>query len=213
MNALLGRKIRMTRIFDEEGRAIPVTAIQAGPCGVVQVKTADTDGYAAVQLGFDEITKRRGQRKPIAGHVRRWKAPAWKYLREVRVENPEEYRPGTTVTAETFAPGDLVKVTGVTRGKGFAGGIKRHGWLGGPKTHGSMSHRAPGSIGASSYPSRVVKGHNLPGHMGARNCTVRNLSVVRVDPEHHVIYVRGAIPGAPGTLVLISITKPAERSK
>jgi large subunit ribosomal protein L3 len=213
MNALLGRKIRMTRIFDDEGRSVPVTAIQAGPCGVVQVKTKESDGYCAVQLGFQENTKERGPGLPVAGHFRRWKSPLWKHLREVRVENPEEYTPGGTVTAEVFNPGDIVKISGVTKGKGFAGGIKRHGWSGGPKTHGSMSHRRPGSIGASAWPSRVIKGHPLPGHMGSRNCTVRNLSVVRVDPEHHVIYVRGAVPGAPGGLVLIRTTKPVEKSK
>lgn len=203
MNALLGRKIKMTRIFDEEGRSVPVTAIQAGPCGIVQVRTEETDGYSAVQLGFHEITKQRGPKRPQEGHFKKWNSRPWKYLREVRVENTEGCSPGATVTADVFNVGDLVKVTGISKGKGFAGGIRRHGWHGGPKSHGSMAHRKPGSIGASASPSRVLKGHSMPGHMGARRSTVKNLTVVRVDPEHHLLYVRGAVPGAPGGLVLI----------
>jgi len=203
MNALLGRKLRMTRIFDGEGRSVPVTAIQAGPCGIVQVKTEETDGYSAVQLGFDEVTKKRAVRRPQEGHARRWKSGPWRHLREVRVPDPAGYAPGDVVTASQFNAGDRVKVTGISKGKGFAGGMKRHGWHGGAKTHGSMTHRRVGSIGASSYPSRVVKGHNLPGHMGAQQTTVRNLTVVQVDAENHVLYVRGAVPGAPGGILLI----------
>lgn len=210
MNALLGRKIKMTRIFDEEGRSVPVTAIQAGPCGIVQVKTEESDGYSAVQLGFHETTKKRGPKRPQKGHFRKWNSRPWKYLREVRVESAEGYTPGATVTADVFRTGDLVKVTGISKGKGFAGGIRRHGWHGGPKSHGSMSHRKPGSIGASAYPSRVVKGHHLPGHMGAKQTSVRNLTIVRVDPESHVLYVKGAVPGAPGGLVLIHQTGPTQ---
>jgi large subunit ribosomal protein L3 len=210
MNALLGRKLRMTRIFDEEGRTVPVTAIQAGPCGIVQVKTPETDGYSAVQLGFHQITKKRGPKRPQQGHFRKWKSQPWKYLREVRVENTESFAPGTIVTAEVFSVGDKLKVTGISKGKGFAGGMKRHGWTGGPKSHGSMTHRRPGSIGASAFPSRVMKGHSMPGHMGACRTTVNNLTVVRVDPEQHVVYVRGAVPGAPGGLLLIRQAASAE---
>jgi large subunit ribosomal protein L3 len=213
MNALLGRKIKMTRIFDGEGRSVPVTAIQAGPCGIVQVKTQETDGYNAIQLGFHEITKKRGPNRPRGGHLKKWNSPPWKYLREIRVETSEGFTPGGKLTADVFSKGDLVKITGISKGKGFSGGIKRHGWRGQPGSHGSMMHRKPGSIGASAAPSRVLKGHHLPGHMGARRTTVNNLTVVRVDPEHHVLYVRGAVPGAPGELVLIRQSHTAKRKK
>lgn len=211
MKALLGRKLKMTRIYDDAGRAVPVTVIQAGPCGVVQVKTDAKDGYSAVQLGFHEATKRKGTTKPLAGHFKKWNSRPWKYLREVRMESAEPFTAGAVVTAGVFSTGDVVKVTGISKGKGFQGGVKRHGWHGGDMSHGSMTHRRPGSIGASSWPSRVAKGHRLPGHMGAQRTTVRNLEVVKVDAENHVVYVRGAVPGASGGLLVIQ--KTGERGK
>lgn len=201
---LVGRKMGMTQIFGDDGNHIPVTVIQAGPCTVVGIRTQDSHGYDAVQLGFE--AKRKNVTKPQAGLFKKANVAPLRVLREVRLDKTEKaqsYTVGQSVTVELFAPGELVDVVGVTKGRGFQGGVKRHGWSGGEATHGSMFHRAPGSIGASSDPSRVWPGHHLPGRMGGEQRTVLNLSVVRVMPEQNLLLVRGAVPGPTGSLLLV----------
>ncbi len=198
---LITRKRGMTQVFGQDGNATPVTVLEAGPCTVVQIKTRATDGYEALQVGFE--AKRKNVTKPMAGHFKRANVAATRVLRELRVDTTEGYRVGQTLTVDLFKPGELVDVTGVTKGRGFQGGVKRHGWLGGEATHGSMFHRAPGSIGASSDPSRVFPGHRLPGRMGADRVTVSHLEVVRVVPEQNLLVVKGAVPGATGGLLLV----------
>ena len=201
---LVGRKVGMTQIFDTDGTAVPVTVIEAGPCPVVQKKTVATDGYEAIQIGFQSEAKAARLTKPVRGHFDKVQLPYQRHLREIRLRGGEgEFQVGQVLTVNLFAAGDLVRVTGISKGKGFQGGVKRWGYKGGPKTHGSMFHRAPGSIGASSYPSRVFRGHHLPGHMGAARLTVRGLMVVSVDPEKNLLLVRGAIPGPTGGLLTI----------
>jgi len=203
---LIGRKVGMTQVFGDDGSQIPVTVIQAGPCTVVGVRTRESHGYDALQLGFEP--KRKNVTKPMAGHFKKLNVPAVGVVREMRLDKAaaEKFQGaqvGQTLTVEMFAPGELVDVVGVTKGKGFQGGVKRHGWYGGDATHGSMFHRAPGSIGASSDPSRVWPGHRLPGRMGGERRTVLNVRVVRVLPEQNLVLVRGAIPGSNGGLVLL----------
>ncbi len=201
---LLGRKVGMTHVFAEDGSQVPVTVLEAGPCTVVGIRTRAQDGYDALQLGFEPKTK--NVTKPMAGHFKKAGVAPMRVVREFRLEKGEMlqgYQVGQTVTAELFKPGELVDVVGVTKGKGFQGGVKRHGWYGGDATHGSMFHRAPGSIGASSDPSRVWPGHRLPGRMGGDRRTILNLSVVRVLPEQNLVLVKGAVPGANGSLVMI----------
>ncbi len=201
---LLGRKVGMAQIFEEHGKAVPVTVIQAGPCPVVQKKTADRDGYEAIQIGFGAEAKPARLTRPVRGHFDRVQVPYQRHLREIRLRGGEgDFQVGQVLTVALFAAGDRVRVTGITKGRGFQGGVKRWGYRGGPKTHGSMFHRAPGSIGASSYPSRVFRGHHMPGHMGAAQQTVRGLRVVSVDPEKNLLLVRGAIPGPTGGLLTI----------
>ena len=201
---LVGRKVGMTQIFDTDGTAVPVTVIEAGPCPVVQKKTVATDGYEAIQIGFQSEAKAARLTKPVQGHFDKVQLAYQRHLRKIRLRGGEgEFQVGQVLTVNLFAAGDLVRVTGVSKGKGFQGGVKRWGYKGGPKTHGSMFHRAPGSIGASSYPSRVFRGHHLPGHMGAARLTVRGLTVVSVDPEKNLLLVRGAIPGPTGGLLTI----------
>jgi large subunit ribosomal protein L3 len=198
---LIARKRGMTQVFSDAGNAVPVTVLEAGPCPVVQVKTKSSDGYEALQIGFEP--KRKNLGKPMAGHFKKASVAATRVLREVRLKSVEGYQVGQTLTVELFKAGELVDVSGVTKGRGFQGGVKRHGWYGGDATHGSMFHRAPGSIGASSDPSRVYPGHHLPGRMGADRVTVPHLEVVRVLPEQHLLLVKGAIPGATGGLLLV----------
>ena len=201
---LLGRKVGMTQIFDEQGKAVAVTVIQAGPCPVVQKKTAEHDGYEAIQIGFQAEQKAARLTRPERGHLDKGKVPYHRHLREIRLGGGEgDFQVGQVLTVDLFAVGDWVKVTGITKGRGFQGGVKRWGYRGGPMTHGSMFHRAPGSIGASSYPSRVFRGHHLPGHMGAVQQTVRGLRVVLVDPEKNLLLIWGAIPGPTGGLLTI----------
>jgi large subunit ribosomal protein L3 len=201
---LLGRKVGMTQIFEEHGKAVPVTVIQAGPCPVVQKKTAGRDGYEAIQIGFGAEAKPARLTRPVRGHFDKVQVPYQRHLREIRLRGGEgDFQVGQVLTVALFAAGDRVRVTGITKGRGFQGGVKRWGYRGGPKTHGSMFHRAPGSIGASSYPSRVFRGHHMPGHMGAAQQTVRGLRVVSVDPEKNLLLVRGAIPGPTGGLLTI----------
>jgi large subunit ribosomal protein L3 len=201
---LIGRKVGMTQVFGDDGSHIPVTVIQAGPCTVVGIRKKDSHGYDALQLGFE--AKKKNVTKPVAGFFKKVNVEPMRVVREVRLEKTERldgYTVGQTLTVELFAPGELVDVTGITKGQGFQGGVKRHGWYGGDETHGSMFHRAPGSIGASSDPSRVYPGQRLPGRMGADQRTVLNISVVRVMPEQNLVLVRGAVPGANGGLVMI----------
>ena len=200
---IIGRKIGMTQVFSDDGVVSPATVLQAGPCVVVQRKTVDRDGYDAVQIGLVEQRPARVS-KPVAGHYRRADVPPTRVRREVAVadggEAPQE---GAQVLVSLFAAGDQVDVVGESRGRGFQGVVKRHGFGGGRATHGSMFHRAPGSIGQSSYPSRVLKGMRAPGRMGGDRVTVRNLRVIQVDAENHQLVVRGAVPGAPGGYVVI----------
>jgi large subunit ribosomal protein L3 len=201
---LLGRKVGMTQIFDDKGKAIPVTVVQAGPCPVVQKKTAETDGYAALQLGFEAQPKATRLTRPVRGHFDKVQVPYQRHLQEIRLRGGEgEFTVGQVLTVALFAAGDRVRITGVTKGRGFQGGVKRWNYKGGPMTHGAMFHRAPGSIGASSYPSRVFRGHHLPGHMGAQRTTVRGLRVVSVDAENHLLLIEGAVPGPSGGMVTV----------
>jgi large subunit ribosomal protein L3 len=201
---LIGRKVGMTQIFSERGTLVPVTVLQAGPCTVVQKRVRAKDGYDAVQVGFDPVTKKRGASQPAAGHFKKAGVAPQKVLREFRGMAPEDYELGQELKADVFQIGEMVKVVGTSKGKGFQGGVKRHGFRGGADTHGSMFHRAPGSIGASSYPSRVFPGQHLPGHMGVDRVTVKNLAVVGVDQDRGLLLVKGAVPGAPRGIVLIT---------
>src|SRR3990170_4882812 len=202
LKGLIGKKIGMTQIFDEQGVAFTVTLIEAGPCYVTQVRMPEKEGYSAVQLGFGEINPKRLTGGEL-GHLKANEIPPLRILREFRVKNPE-LAIGEKVTVETFALGERVDVIGTSKGKGFAGGVKRHGFHGGPKTHGqSDRHRAPGSRGAGTTPGRVYKGSRGPGHMGDERVTSQHLKVVLVDVERNLLGVRGAIPGPRGGLVII----------
>ncbi len=200
--AIIGKKIGMTQIFGQKGVVIPVTVIEAGPCNVVQVKTVETDGYDAVKLSFGEI-KEKKLTKPAKGQFTKLKLQPKKYLREFRVCNISEYAVGNEIKVDTFAVGDMVDIQGTSKGKGFQGVIKRHGQHRGPMGHGSMYHRRPGSMGATSTPGRVFKGKKLPGHMGNRTVTIQNLEVVKVDLDKNVILVKGSVPGAKGSVLKI----------
>jgi len=202
LNGLLGKKLGMTRIFTEDGRWIEVTLLEAGPCLVVQRKTQEHEGYDAVQIGYGEANERR-LTKPLRGHFEKAGVAAKRALREFRVEKDNALKPGDEVRVDIFKTGDFVDVSGTSKGKGFAGGIKRHGWSGGPGSHGSNFHRRPGSIGQSASPGHVIKGKTLPGHMGDERVTTQNLEVVTVDPVKNLIAVRGSVPGAPGGLIVV----------
>ncbi len=213
MKAILGKKLGMTQIFLNDGTVIPVTAIEAGPCVVVQVKTIESDGYGAIQLGFQDA-KEKHLTLPEKGHFDKNKILHKKVLNEFRVAAEETYEVGQEIKADIFSPGDRIDVSGVSIGKGFAGVIKRWGFSGGPGSHGSHAHRIPGSIGASATPSRVFKGKQLPGHMGNQKRTVQNLEVVKVDSEQNLLLVKGSVPGAEGTIVRIRESvkaKPGEK--
>jgi len=203
---LIGRKKGMTQVFGDHGHRDPVAVLEAGPCTVVGVRTTASHGYDALQLGFAPARK-KDVTKPMAGHYKKaGVATPMRVLKEMRLQKTENvagYQVGQTLTVDLFSPGELVDVVGVTKGKGFQGGVKRHGWYGGDATHGSMFHRAPGSIGASSDPSRVWPGHHLPGRMGGVRATVLNLPVVRVLPEQNLILLRGAVPGPTGGLLVV----------
>ncbi|MCD6153117.1 MAG: 50S ribosomal protein L3 [Syntrophobacterales bacterium] len=200
---LIGRKLGMTRIFWEDGAAVPVTVIEAGPCVVIQKKTKETDNYDAIQLGFGR-QKEKKVTKPLKGHFEKAGKGYFRFLREFRVKSPGNYEVGQELKADIFEIGDRVDVIGITKGKGFAGVIKRHGFHGGRSTHGSMFHRAPGSIGASAYPSRVFKGTKLPGQMGNKRQTTQRLIVVGVDAGRNLILVRGAVPGSKSGIIIIN---------
>jgi len=199
IEGILGRKLGMTQLFEDDGAAVPVTVIEALPCTVVQVKTRENDGYEAVQLGFGS---RKRINSPLKGHMKN--LGQFRYLRELRVEDISQWRVGQKVGVEIFEPGDVVDVSGTTKGHGFAGTMKRHGFHGGPKTHGQSDRaRAPGSIGAGTDPGRVIKGTRMAGHLGTGQATVKNLKVVRADAGKGILMVKGAVPGNEGTLVKI----------
>ena len=199
--AILGRKVGMTQIFDEKGRAIPVTVVEAGPCTVVQIKTKDSDGYEAVQLGFGEVKEKKLIR-PIKGHFTKANITPKKHLREFRLEEIS-CNVGDEIKVDIFNKGETVDVTGTSKGKGFQGVIKRHGQSRGPMGHGSMYHRRPGSMGSTSTPGRVYKGKNLPGHMGVETVTVQNLEIVKVDSDKNVLLIKGSVPGNKGAILKI----------
>lgn len=203
---IIGKKIGMTQVFRPDGQVVPVTLLKAGPCVVVQRKTPARDGYDAVQLAL--IEKARKPSKPAAGHLKKAGLEGGaRFLREFRLKGGADLKPGDRVLVDQFRPNEKVDVTGVSKGRGFAGVVRRHGFGGGDATHGSMFHRAPGSIGASSYPSRVFPGTRMGGHMGAAQVTVRNLEVIDVDPDDHVLMVKGAVPGPNGGYVIVRRAK------
>ena len=203
MKGILGRKVGMTQLFDDSGAVVPVTVIEAGPCYVTQVKAEDTDGYNAIQIGFDEAPERKLTKGQL-GHLKKSNTPTLRALREVRLERNAEHAPGDVIKADVFAEGELVDVTGTSKGKGFAGGVKRHGFAGGPKTHGqSDRHRAPGARGAGSTPGHTFPGSKGPGQMGNKRVTVQNLKVALVDAERNLIAVQGAVPGPRQGLVFV----------
>jgi len=205
---ILGKKIGMTQVFAKDGQVVPVTLLKTGPCVVVQRKTPATDGYDAVQLGLVEFTKAKHTTKPMAGHMKKSNAEGVRFLREFRLDGGNgDLKVGDRVLADEFKPADKVDVIGISKGRGFAGLTKRHHFRGGPESHGSMFHRAPGSIGASSFPSRVFPGTRMAGHMGTQRVTVRNLEVVQVDAEDNVLMVKGAVPGPNGGYVLVRRAK------
>ena len=202
-NGIMGRKVGMTRVYNELGQSIPVTVIEAGPCTVLQKKTVDKEGYNAVQIGFQEKKLSR-LNKPEAGHFKRSGGTGFYHVREFRVEDPEDYELGQQIQlAEVVKRGDKISITGWAKGRGFQGVMKRHGFGGGPGGHGSMFNRAPGSIGCSAYPGRVIKGKKLPGHMGTDKKTVKNLTVIDIREEDNILLVKGAVPGAKNGLVSI----------
>ncbi len=201
--AIIGKKIGMTQIFDESGKVIPVTVVEAGPCVVIQKKTIENDGYAAVQLGFGDV-KAKNVNKPMKGHFDKAEVAAKRTLKEFRLEGCDGMNVGDVIKADTFAIGDSVDVSGTSKGKGFAGAIKRHNQHRLKETHGTGPvHREAGSMGACSSPSRIYKGKGMPGHMGAEKVTVQNLEVVKIDAENNLIAVKGAIPGSKGSIVTI----------
>lgn len=208
VNGLIGKKLGMTQLLQDDGMVVPVTVIQAGPCVVVQTKTAAKEGYDAVQLGFVEFVKPGRVNKPMTGHFKKTgsnSAPV-RVVRETRVSGDDAPNAGDKVLVDIFRDGELVDIIGTSKGRGFAGLIKRHHFRGGRATHGSMFHRAPGSIGASAFPSRVIKGMRMAGHMGNTRVTVRNMQVARVDQENNLLFVRGAVPGPAGGYVMVEKT-------
>jgi large subunit ribosomal protein L3 len=208
VNGIIAIKLGMTRVFAEDGAAVPCTVMQAGPCVVVQRRGKQTDGYDAVQLGLVEFVKPQRISKPMTGHFKKANVAPMRVLREIRLEESgDETKAGERVLVDRFAPGELVDITGVSKGKGFQGGVKRWHYRGGDATHGSMFHRAPGGIGASSFPSRVWPGQHFPGHMGHERKTVKNLRVVKIDSEENLLLVRGAVPGPTGGYLLVRKSK------
>ena len=210
MKTLIGKKVGMTQIFDEKGNVIPVTVIEAGPCNVVQVKTVETDGYNAIQLGFGTV-KEHKVNKPVKGHFAKAKITPMKHLREFRVEELSSVKVGDEIKVDTFVQGDSVDIQGITKGKGFQGVIKRHGQSRGPIGHGSMYHRRPGSMGPTSTPGRVFKGKKLPGHMGVDTVTIQNLQVVAVDLDKNALLVKGSVPGNKGSILKIKTSVKASK--
>ena len=213
VTGLIGKKVGMTQLFDSDGTVHPATVLKAGPCVVAQVKTAHGDGYEAVQIGLVEVRPRK-ENKATQGHFKKAGVPPTRVVREVKqAAGSEPVKPGDQVNVSIFADGERVDVVGTSRGKGFQGVVKRHHFAGGRATHGSMFHRAPGSIGASSYPSRVVKGMRMGGHMGADRVTVRNVKVLRVDAENNLLLLEGSVPGGPNSILLVRKAVAAKKLK
>jgi large subunit ribosomal protein L3 len=202
MKGLIGKKLGMTQIFDDEGRRIPVTVVEAGPCVVIQKKTVAKDGYNAIQVGFAAKDAARANR-PLMGHCKTAAQGAFRYLRELRLDDIDQYNVGDTISADIFNVGEIIDVTGTSIGKGFQGVVKRWGFKGGRSTHGSRFHRAPGSIGCSATPARVFKNKKMPGQMGNERVTVQNLQIARVDASDNLLLIKGAVPGSTNGLVLI----------
>lgn len=202
MMGLIGKKIGMTQLFGEKGQCIPVTVVEAGPCTVTEVRTKERDGYIAVQIGFGTNKESRFN-KPLLGQFKKRNLPPSRHLKEFRLEDASAYQMGQSIDASLFTKGEYVDVQGVTKGRGFAGVVKRHGFVAGHASHGPTFGKQPGSIGSSAYPSRVIKGKRLPGRMGGENLTIKNLEVVGVDAEQNYVLIRGAIPGPPNGLVYI----------
>jgi len=212
MKMIIGRKVGMTQIF-KDNKAIPVTVIKAGPCVVVQKKTVETDGYNALQLGFEEIPEKKVN-KPLLGHFKKFGVKPFRILKEFRVENVDEFEIGQEINVSMFEEGDIVDVTGWSKGRGFAGAMKRWGFRGGPKSHGSKFHRQLGSVGQHTEPAKIWKGKKMPGRYGNERVTIRNLEVVEVDTENNLLVVRGGVPGARGGLLLIRSAKaPKKKNK
>jgi len=199
---LIGKKLGMTQVFVGGEELVPVTVVRAGPCTVIQKKTMDADGYDAIQIGFGDVKPQRAN-KPDLGHVKAAESGPKRVLKELRVENIDEYAVGQVFGADIFKPGDMVDVTGTTKGKGFQGVMKRHGFGGGRASHGSMFHRAPGAIGAHEKPGRVFKGKKFPGQMGRKKVTIQNLQIVDVDTERNILLIRGAVPGSKNEAVVV----------
>jgi len=212
VKSILGRKLRMTQMFTKDGKQIPLTAIAVGPCPIVQIKTPAKDGYAALQIGYGEA-KAQNLTRPMAGHFANAGVKPLRVLREIRVESAEGFTVGQTLDSTLFQEGDRVDVTGVSKGRGFQGGIRRHNWRGGRMSHGSMFHRAIGSNSPGSGQSRLFKGKTLPGHMGHERVTLQNLEIVKVDTQNHILYVRGGVPGPDGGLVFVKGTAKTNRKK
>ena len=210
MKTLIGKKVGMTQIFDEKGNVVPVTVIEAGPCSVVQVKTVETDGYDAIQLGFGAV-KESKVNKPVKGHFAKAKVTPMKHLREFRVAEVSSVKVGDDIKVDAFVSGDNVDIQGISKGKGFQGVIKRHGQSRGPMGHGSMYHRRPGSMGPTSTPGRVFKGKKLPGHMGVETVTIQNLQVVAVDLDKNALLVKGSVPGNKGSILKIKTSVKASK--
>ncbi len=210
VEGLIGKKIGMTQIFDEEGNIVPVTILKIGPCSVVQVKTEDRDGYRAVQLAYIEEKPPKRVNKPMAGHYAKAGVEPQRILREFKL-GEGEIKEGQTLTVEIFEGVDRVDVTGTSKGRGFQGVMKRHGYSGGPASHGSKFHRAPGSVGSTTFPGRVLKGKGMPGHMGNERVTVIGLRVVKIDKEKNLMLVKGAVPGPAGGYVLVKKSKRCEK--
>jgi large subunit ribosomal protein L3 len=206
---LLGKKLGMAGVFLPDGKYIPVTVIQAGPCVITQIKTVVTDGYNALQLGFGE-KKRSRINKPMQGHLKKSGEGHFEFLREFPVDNPSKYDIGSTVSLDLFEIGEFVDVAGTTKGHGFSGVIKRHGFHGGAKTHGSHSHRVPGSIGCSAWPAKVIKGKKMPGHYGDERNTVKNLEIVDIRPEENLVLIKGSVPGSKSGLIEIRKKKSSK---
>jgi large subunit ribosomal protein L3 len=212
MKGIIGKKVGMTQLFDESGAVVPVTVIEAGPCYVTQVKTVETDGYDAIQLGFEEVAERKIT-KGEKGHLQKAGAPTMRRLREMRFDDATQYNLGDVIKADIFQDGEIVDVIGISKGKGFAGAVKRHGFAGGPKTHGqSDRHRATGSRGAGTTPGHTWPGSRAPGQMGNDQVTVQNLKIALVDAERNLIAIRGAVPGPRGGLVLVRAAKKGKKA-
>lgn len=208
---LIGRKLGMTNVFHPDGRVVPVSVLEAGPCTVVQAKSPEKDGYKAVQLGFSDAKEAR-MTKAVIGHFKKAGVTVKQVLGEFRLPEDQKYEVGAVVSVDIFKPGDRVDITGTSIGKGFQGGVKRWHWKGGPQTHGSMSHRAPGSIGSTTTPGRVYKGHHLPGRMAARRVTTQAVEVIRVDAANHLLLVKGSVPGHNKGILFIRKSRKKPRS-